>query len=99
MPPSKQQDTSAQWPPALILGVVLLVFLMTIFFLEPTPTESQQELLHWFFAILAGFFTFFMGNAAFIEIKDRTLRSLEATFTGGGGVAVFVLVLLFLAGC
>lgn len=91
--------TKSAWDKPTItgfLGLVLLVFFIWAFIYAPDQLPSfKQRILAVVSALLCGLFTFFLTGA--IRVNGKGIRtplgelSLEAT----GGIAVFVLVLLW----
>jgi len=77
----------------LILGCILLIFILAVFFFAPERLpEYQQKLLGIVSAFLASLFTYFLTGS----IKITRIRTIfgEVKADATGGLAIFVLVLV-----
>lgn len=82
-----------------IFGSVLLLFIFGVFTFAPEKLpEYKQRILAWLCAILAGFFGYFLTGS--IRLRYTAPRLMPGGIGGiavdaGGGIALFVLVLLW----
>ena len=79
-----------------LLGLVLLVFFLWAFIYAPEQLPSfKQRILAIVSALLCGFFTFFLTGAIGTSGKGLRTPVGEISLDATGGVAVFVLVLVW----
>jgi hypothetical protein len=79
-----------------VFGSLLLVFFVAVFWLAPdTLPEFKQRQLAIAAALLAGLFGYFLTGDMGVEIKAIKTRFGEAGVKATGGVAAFVIVLVW----
>jgi len=84
--------SSASW----VFGLLLLIFLIWVFVFAPdTLPDYKQRMLGVFLALLGGLFAFFLTGDIGLEIQWIQSRFGELGIKATGGVAVFVLVLVW----
>jgi hypothetical protein len=95
--PPEQSPTSSPvprmiWIPALTFTSVLLLVLIVAFFLLPTMSPDQRNVLRSLYALLAGFAALFLGGTATVQMNLPANNGLKASVSAGGGIAVFLIV-------
>lgn len=83
------------WIPALVFTSLLILFLIAAFFLTPTMTRNQQDLVRFLFALLAGFATLFLGGTALLQFGIPKNPALKLSLSATAGVAIFVFVYVY----
>jgi H+/Cl- antiporter ClcA len=79
-----------------VFGGVFTLFLMGVFVFGPdTLPEFKQRLLALFCALLAGLFGFFLTGDLAVKAESLTTRFGQLKVKAGGGMALFVLMLIW----
>jgi hypothetical protein len=80
------------WIPALVFTCTLLAFLITTFFFVPHLSQSQNNILHMLFALLAAFSVTFVSGAALFQLQFPASKQAKFVFSATAGLAIFGLV-------
>ena len=79
-----------------VFGSLLFVFIVGVFILAPqTLPEFKHRLLAICAALLSGFFAYFLTGEISVEIKALKSRVGDLALRAAGGLAMFVVVLLW----
>ena len=89
---SRQQQSLATW----VFGGLLLAFLFAVFaFAPPVLPEYKQRILALCAALLAGLFGWFLSGEIGLRIEALKSRFGDLAVRASGGLALFVLVLVW----
>jgi hypothetical protein len=95
-PPKAWTQTHHRPVGTWVFGGLLLTFIIGVFiFAPPDLPEFKHRLLAICAALLAGFFAYFLTGDLGIEIKSLQSRFGDMVLKAAGGLAMFVLVLLW----
>jgi hypothetical protein len=88
----RQGRSAANW----VFGLLLLAFVLWVFVFAPeTLPEYKQRLLGVILAVMAGLLTFFLTGDIGLELQSIQSRFGKLLVKATGGIAVFVLVLVW----
>jgi hypothetical protein len=82
------------WIPALIFTAILIFFMIAAFFIAPTMTSDQRNVLHLLFCLLAGFSTTFLGGSVLMKVDMPVGTAGKMMISATAGVAIFIFVYL-----
>lgn len=95
VPPTRDDDVPKRvWIPALAFTSLLLLFLMAAFFLTPTLTPDQRNILHLLFCPTAGFATHFLGGTVLLKLQLPMGKKGKLALSATAGIAVFIFTYL-----
>jgi hypothetical protein len=82
------------WIPALCFAFLLIIFLIAAFFVTPSLTPDQRDLVRLLFSLLAGFASLFLGGAGLLKLGWPTTKPVTLSLSATGGIAVFLFTYL-----